>query len=106
SDDAPPQPSCLPVKPSQGAVVPMSSSPPAWPGTRTVPPLKDRGPRQKRPPYPAFGRPWVVGLPNRSVAPLTFVTRVAYDSTHASSATVIANDRSSSTQRSPRWLNQ
>src|SRR5690606_16355573 len=99
-------PSCLPVKPIHGAVVPISSSPPSPSGTSTRPPLNERGPRQNSPPYPALGRPCVVGLPNRSVAPAALVIRVANASTQASSCTEIANDLSSSIQWSPRWLTQ
>ena len=41
-----------------------------------MPLVNARGPRQNNPPYPAFGRPAVVGLPIWMVSPDTLVIAV------------------------------
>src|SRR5690606_24131912 len=81
-------PSCLPQYASHGNFTPMYSSQSS--GAISVPPLNERGPRQNKPPYPALGRPCVVGEPNDMTSVLTFRSAERNDSTQYPSARLIS----------------
>ncbi len=74
----------------------------------TRPGLNEAGPRQNSPPYPAFSRPAVVGLPNVMMAPRTLRSVVRNDSSQASApgSTRAPICRRSSSQVSPSWVIQ
>src|SRR5688500_4394327 len=59
-------PSWRPIYASQGARWPIVLGPERSPAARISPFKNERGPRQKRPPYPALARPWGVGEPKAS----------------------------------------
>jgi hypothetical protein len=85
------------AKASQGPRQPMTSSPPAPSAVSTRPPANAAGPRQNSPPYPAFSRPSVVGLPIATARPLTLRIAVVKPSVQAapSGRTVAVSPRRS-----------